>query len=128
MKLIKPIIPALLAIVSLLVVSCSSYSGAFGAATDIDPTTTIRSDNEYDLIVSDQGIEYTIDYSTADGRLKLYKISLEAAKQLVNAEAAAKHNCAMIVRPKYTYLKDKKQILRITVFGFPANYKNVRKD
>lgn len=109
--------------------SChSSYSGAFGAATDIDPYTRINSINEYDLIVADQGIEYTIDYSTPDGRMKLRKITLDQAKELVNAEAAIKYNCAMIVRPKYTFLKDGKQILRITVFGFPANYKNAQRD
>lgn len=33
----------------------------------------------------------------------------------------------MIVRPKYTFLKDGKQILRITVFGFPANYIKMRR-
>lgn len=109
--------------------SChSSYGGAFGAATDIDPYTRINSYNEYDLIIADQGIEYTIDYSTPDGRMKLRKLTLDQAKELVNAEAAIKYNCAMIVRPKYTFLKDGKQILRITVFGFPANYKNASKD
>lgn len=34
----------------------------------------------------------------------------------------------MFVRPKYTFLKDGKQILRIMVFGFPANYKNAQRD
>lgn len=118
-----------LAFISLFFMSCrSSQSGAFGASTDIDPYTRINSNNEYDLIVADKGVEYTIDYSTPDGRLKLKKITLEQAKELVNAEAAIKYNCAMLVRPKYTFLKDGKQILRITVFGFPANYKNAQKD
>lgn len=105
--------------------SCSSTrSGSFGAATDIDPFTQIRSINEYDLLISNQGVEYTIDVSTAEGRLKLKKVSLNQAKELVNSEAAMKYNCAMIVRPKYTYLYKGKHLLRITVFGFPANYKN----
>ena len=38
------------------------------------------------------------------------------------------NNCAMIVRPKYTFLKEGKQILRITVFGFPANYRNAHRE
>lgn len=117
------------ALVLLSLSSCRvAQSGSFGSSTDIDPYTKIRSINEYDLNVAEQGIEYTIDYSTPEGQLKLKKISLSAAKELVNAEAAMKYNCAMIVRPKYTFLKDGKQILRITVFGFPANYKNAAKD
>lgn len=111
------------------IISCRTYGGgAFGASTDIDPDTKITSVNEYDLIVSPNGVEFTIDYSTPDGRIMLKNISLDQAKELINAEAARKHNCAMIVRPKYTFLRDGKQILRITVFGFPANYKNAEKD
>ena len=110
-------------------VSCRTVrGGAFGADTDIDPATSIRSINKADLIIAENGVQYTIDISTPDGAAKLNKISLEQAKQLVNAEAAMAHNCAMLVRPKYTYLKDGKRLLRITVFGFPANYKNVQKD
>lgn len=115
-------------LICIVAVSCRSYGGgAFGASTDIDPITTIDSNNKYDLVVSSDGIEYTIDVSTPDGRLMLKDLSLKQAQQLVNAEAARKHNCAMIVRPKYTYLRDGKQLLRITVFGFPANYKNSEK-
>lgn len=112
-----------------LLTSCrTSSSGAFGADTDIDPLTEIDSrHNIYDLVVADQGIQYTIDYSTPDGRLKLKNLSLSQAKQMVLSEAAMANNCAMIVRPKYTFLKEGKQILRITVFGFPANYRNAHK-
>lgn len=109
--------------------SCHSLrGGAFGASTDIDPITNINSDNEYDLVISDTGIQYTIDISTADGAAKLRKCTLDQAKQIVNAEAAMANNCAMLVRPKYTYLMDGKKLIRITVFGFPANYKNIQKD
>lgn len=111
-------------------VSCRSYgASAFGGATDIDPYTTITSVNEYDLIVEPNGVEYTIDISTPDGRIWLKNIKNEQeAKDLINAEAARKYNCAMLVRPKYTVLRDGKKILRLTVFGFPANYKNKEKD
>lgn len=117
----------LLLLVSLTTLSsCKVFrSGAFGADTDIDPTTHIDSrHNKYDLIVANEGVEYTIDISTPDGKLKLNKLSLSEAKKLVTDEAAIHYRCAMLVRPKYTYLKEGKHILRITVFGFPANYKN----
>ena len=114
---------------SLVISSCqTSRSGAFGADTDIDPVTSIRSVNEADLIIAENGVQYTIDISTPDGAAKLRKQTLESAKQLVNAEAAMAHNCAMLVRPKYTYLMDGRKLLRITVFGFPANYKNTKPD
>lgn len=117
---------ALLLPLSLALTSCiTTNSGSFGANTDIDPWTEIDSrHNVYDLIVAENGIQYTIDYSTPDGRLKLKNISLSDAKHLALSEAAIANNCAMIVRPKYTFLKEGKQILRITVFGFPANYRN----
>lgn len=110
--------------------SCHSLrGGAFGADTDIDPNTKISSThNNYDLVISETGIQYTIDISTADGAAKLRKCTLEQAKKIVNAEAAMANNCAVLVRPKYTYLMDGKKLIRITVFGFPANYKNIQKD
>ena len=112
----------------LLSACITTKSGAFGADTDIDPWTEIDSrHNIYDLIVAEQGIQYTIDYSTPDGRTKLKNISLPMAKKMVLSEAAMANNCAMIVRPKYTFLKEGKQILRITVFGFPANYRNAHR-
>lgn len=117
--------------IAFTVISCRSYYGAsgFGGSTDIDPLTTITSVNEYDLIVEPNGIEYTIDISTPEGRIWLKNIKNEQeAKDLINAEAARKYNCAMIVRPKYTVLRDGKKLLRLTVFGFPANYKNKEKD
>ena len=112
----------------LLSACITTKSGAFGADTDIDPWTEIDSrHNIYDLVIADQGIQYTIDYSSPDGRIKLKNISLAEAKKMVLSEAAMVNNCAMIVRPKFTFLKEGKQILRITVFGFPANYRNAHR-
>lgn len=120
-------ISLLLSVLIVSITSCgSSKNGAYGGDTDIDPYTRINSVNEYDLIVADKGVQYTIDISTPEGKMKLNKLTLDEAKQLVNAEAAMAYNCAVLVRPKYTFLKDGKKILRITVFGFPANYKNSR--
>lgn len=116
----------------LTIVSCKSpFSGSLGAATDIDPITRVTSlDNKMDLIVSDKGVQYTIDISTPEGAMNLKNKTLAQAKELVNSEAAAAHNCAILIRPKYTYLLDdkKKKILRITVFGFPARYRNSQPD
>ena len=36
------------------------------------------------------------------------------------------NRCSLIVNPKYTFLKDGKKILRVTVSGQPAYYKNAR--
>lgn len=112
----------------LLSACITTKGGAFGADTDIDPWTEIDSrHNIYDLVIEDQGIQYTIDYSSSDGRIQLKNISLPEAKKMVLSEAAMANNCAMIVRPKFTFLKEGKQILRITVFGFPANYRNAHR-
>lgn len=108
----------------LTVSSCStSRSGGIGV-TDTEVTTITHSINEYDLDVDTQGITYTIDISTPEGRIKLNKLSLKQAQALALQEAAIKNNCARIVSPKFSYLKKGKQILRVTVFGFPARYKN----
>lgn len=108
----------------LTVSSCfTSRSGGIGI-TDTEVTTITHSVNDYDLDVDAQGITYTIDISTPEGRIKLHKISLKQAQALALQEAAIKNNCARIVSPKFSYLKKGKQILRVTVFGFPARYKN----
>lgn len=83
--------------------------------------------NRMDLEVSPDGITYTIDISTAEGRIKLNGLNLAQAKKLALEEAAIKNNCARIISPKFSHLQKGKHILRITVFGFPARYKNSEK-
>lgn len=109
---------------SFLAASCSTFMSGGNGITDTEITTITHSVNEYDLDVDPQGITYTIDISTPEGRLKLNKISLEQAKELALQEAVIKNNCARLISPKFSHLKKGKQILRITVFGFPARYKN----
>lgn len=70
-------------------------------------------------------VSYTIDISTPEGRLKLNKITLEEANQLALVECLIKNNCANLFNPQYTHLKKGKDILRVTVFGFPARYKRI---
>lgn len=68
-------------------------------------------------------VSYTIDVSTPEGRLKLNKISLRDAEHLALVECLIKHNCATLFNPQYTHLKKGKNILRVTVYGYPARYK-----
>lgn len=109
---------------SILAYSCASTRSGGDGITDTEIATYTESINRYDLDVDPQGISYTIDISTQEGKLKLNGLSLEQAKKLALEEAAIKNNCARIISPKFSHLKKGKQILRVTVFGFPARYKN----
>ncbi|MBE6303048.1 MAG: hypothetical protein E7089_03835 [Bacteroidales bacterium] len=123
----KHIIPTIFfaAIMVALFSSCTSArSGGSGAnALQIVDTKT-KSVNAYDLDIATEPVEYTIDVSTAEGRQLLNKMSLRQAQELVLRECIMKHKCGTIFNPQYTHLKKGKRILRITVFGFPAWYKN----
>ena len=111
----------------LLAFSCSSTRSGSDGFTGTEIDTYTESINRFDLDVDPQGITYTIDISTQEGKLKLNGLSLEQAKQLALEEAAIKNNCARIISPKFSHLKKGKHILRVTVFGFPARYKNSQK-
>lgn len=113
-----------LVITGLIVNSCSFLRSGGNGITDTEISTYTESINRYDLDVDPQGITYTIDISTQEGKVKLNGLSLEQAKKLALEEAAIKNNCARIISPKFSHLKKGKQILRVTVFGFPARYKN----
>lgn len=111
----------------LIVSSCSVLrSGGEGITRTEIPTYT-ESINRYDLDVDTEGIIYTIDISTEEGQLKLHGLTLEEAKKLALDEAVIKYQCARIISPKFSHLKKGKQVLRVTVFGFPARYKNSNK-
>lgn len=110
-----------------LLSSCHSFQSGASGITNTEIATYTESINRYDLDVDTQGITYTIDISTEEGRIKLNGLTLEQAKQMALDEAAIKNNCARIISPKFSHLKKGKEILRITVFGFPARYKNSEK-
>lgn len=104
--------------------SCSLIkNGAHSNNAYQTPKTQIKSFNEYDLNVSPNSISYTIDISTPEGKAKLNKLSLKEAENLALTEAVIKHGCALLVNPQFTHLKKGKRVLRITVHGFPAKYK-----
>lgn len=106
--------------------SCSSSkSGSHATNAYQIPKTKINSFNEYDLDVSTEGVSYTIDISTPEGKTKLKGLSLREAEELALTEAVIKYNCALLVNPQYTNLMNGKRVLRITVYGFPARYKSV---
>lgn len=116
-----------LVITSAIVSSCSLLRSGGDGITGTEISTYTESINRYDLDVDPQGITYTIDISTQEGKIKLNGLSLSQAQQLALEEAAIKNNCARIISPKFSHLKKGKQILRVTVFGFPARYKNSQK-
>lgn len=115
---------ALVAIATLAITSCktSLTAGGTSAAEIVDSYT--GSVNDVNLEIASEPITYTIDISTDEGRLKLHKLSLPAAKSLALREAVMINRCAKIVNPQYTQLMKGKQVLRVTVYGFPAVYKN----
>ena len=113
---------------AMLITACSTTrSGVNQRNASQTPYTRINSFNEYDLEVSSQGVSYTIDISTPEGRMKLNKLKLHEAENLALTEAVMKYNCATLVNPQYTNLMRGKKVLRITVYGFPAKYKNQEK-
>ena len=108
----------------LCLASCRTNLSADGssAAELIDSYT--GSYNELDLLVAQEPILYSIDISTTEGATKLRNLSLPAAKSLALREAVMANRCAKIVNPQYTQLMKGKRVLRITVYGFPAVYRN----
>lgn len=120
---------SLVLLVAVFFSSCGTVRGSGDGQGVIKRTLDqITSETEVGLELTDQTIEYTIDISTADGRLILNKMSEEEAKEYITSAALIKYNCDVIFRPKYNILKKGKQILRITMGGRPANYKNTPKD
>lgn len=104
--------------------SCSSFRSSSHAdhAKDSVSTTNV-SYNELTMDLDPTAVSYTIDVSTPEGRLKLNKISLREAERLALVECLIKHNCATLFNPQYTHLKKGKNVLRVTVYGYPARYK-----
>ena len=115
---------AAVAIVTLTMTSCRTNMTAGGASAAEIVDSYTGSVNDVNLIIAQEPITYSIDISTDEGRLKLRKLSLAQAKSLALREAVMTNRCAKIVNPQYTQLMKGKQVLRVTVYGFPAVYKN----
>lgn len=120
------LICAAMTVVSLAMTSCSSLrTGSREENSHATVAPEIVSYNELTMDLDPTGVTYTIDISTPEGKLKLDKISLAEAQQLALVECLMKYNCATLFNPQYTHLKKGKDILRVTVYGFPARYKRV---
>jgi len=101
----------------------TSYTSDGTSAAEIVDSYT-GSINDVNLEIASEPITYTIDISTDEGRAKLNKLSYDEAKSLCLREAVMSARCAKLVNPQYTRLMKGRRVLRITVYGFPATYKN----
>lgn len=108
----------------LIVASCgTSYTSSNrGDQVFVDPV--LESVNKLTMDIDPEPITYTIDISSQEGRVKLNKLSLYEAKQLAAVEALMVNRCATIFQPQFTHLMKNGKVLRVTIYGFPARYKN----
>ena len=112
------------AILALSLTSCrTSYTSDGTSAAEIVDSYT-GSVNDVNLEIATEPITYSIDISTDEGRAKLYKLSYDEARSLCLREAVMYARCAKLVNPQYTKLMKGRRVLRVTVYGFPATYKN----
>ncbi|MDE6289942.1 MAG: hypothetical protein K2M16_00265 [Muribaculaceae bacterium] len=72
-------------------------------------------------------ITYVIDISTEAGKMKLKNLSVDEACDLALIEAIMANKCATIFNPQYTHLVHKGKVLRVTLYGYPARYKQEKK-
>lgn len=123
----KLLMMATIAIAIVTMTSCSPRmtAGGTSAAEIVDSYT--GSVNDVNLEIASEPITYSIDISTPEGRAKLNKLSLAEAKSLALREAVMTSKSAKLVNPQYTQLMKGSRVLRITVYGFPAVYKNAVK-
>lgn len=112
---------------SMMLSGCTVIRSSADGITGTEITTYNESINRFDLEVDSEGITYTIDISTEEGRVTLEGKTLTEARKIALEQAAIKNNCARIISPKYSELMRGKRVLRVTVFGFPARYKNSQK-
>lgn len=108
----------------MLVSACTVVRSSADGITGTEIATYTESINRYDLDVDPEGITYTIDISTEEGRITLEGKTVLEARKIALEQAAIKNNCAKIISPKFSELTKGKHVLRVTVFGFPARYKN----
>lgn len=107
----------------LCLAGCSVKHTTHKRNADTTVRPTIESYNELTMDLDPEGVTYTIDVSSPDGRLKLNKLSVQQAEDLALIECLMKYNCATLFNPQYTHLEKGNKVLRVTVFGFPARYK-----
>lgn len=114
----------LIAVLSILYSCVTTKSGGDGYGSGQIISTENNSYNEFDLEASNELVSYTIDISTADGRVKLNNLSKKEARKLALTEAVMHYKCATLLNPQYKETTRGKRVLSVTVFGTPAKYKN----
>lgn len=88
-----------------------------------------RSINNMDLnLIGDNPINFRIDIATEDGAKLLKGLTLNEAKDQAAWKACEKYNCDIIFNLKYNYLVQDGRVLRISLRGRPANFKNQQND
>ena len=95
------------------------------AYTTVAPT--FKSYNELTMDLDKEPITYVIDISTEAGKMKLKNLSVDEACDLALIEAIMSNKCATIFNPQYTHLVHKGKVLRVTLYGYPARYKQESK-
>jgi hypothetical protein len=120
---IKSLIPFFIA--TLCLFSCATQkNGSDNKNASNTLKANLTSYNELTMDLASDPVLYTIDVTTPAGELKLRKLSLSQAKDLALTEALIQYQCAVLFNPQYTYLTKGNKVLRITVYGYPARYKN----
>lgn len=117
----RKLFPLVVIMLTLSACSPKMTSRALNAYTTVQ--TTNVSYNPMTMVLDSEPITYTIDISTQSGRAKLKGLSLDEAYDLVLVEAVIANKCATIFQPQYTNLMKKGNVLRVTVYGYPARYK-----
>lgn len=93
------------------------------ASTNVDLKNT--SYNQFDLrLLGDHPIKYEITIASEEGAQLLKGLSLREAKQKAVFLACDKYNCAVIFEPHFDCLTQDGRVLRVTLRGTPANFKN----
>lgn len=108
--------------------SCGSNKAAVATNKGFDDNSLkiqkgASASNNYKIIAGQERIE---PYTISD-RKRLKGLTLPEAKEKVLQEAVIARGCAMIIEPNYSYDMKGKNIVRITVVGYPGNY-NFEKD
>lgn len=96
------------------------------ASTDVELRNT--SFNQFDLTLLGNPIEYEINIATEEGAKLLKGLTLQQAKEKAVWNACNKYKCAVIFSPSFDCLMQDGRVLRVTMRGTPANFKNQRKD
>lgn len=125
----------LIIVASLEFVSCNSYNYvpqhynnrvSDDTSTDVDLRNT--SFNSFDLKLLGDPVEYEINIASDEGAQLLKGQTLREAKERAVWKACQKYHCAVIFSPHFDYLMQDGRILRVTMRGTPANYKNQTRD